>query len=247
MIALNKIIAVEKGVKSEAERRKTDLYHRIQKPELFSGLNRQYQPFLDEGERLPPESHKVQMRTSETIKELRDTLIRLWDVVATKDKGNRTAVANLTYRGQLLASDLPATYLIFLEKQLVDLRTFVSKIPLLDPAEDWELNEEQGVYATPPVESKREKKVIKTIEKAKATEHHPAQVELYPDTEAVGIWRTVKLSGALPPSHQRRLLDNINSLIESVKMAREEANQTEVEDVKIASSILGWVLGSYDF
>jgi len=32
---------------------------------------------------------------------------------------------------------VPATYLLFLEKQLTDLHTLVSKLPVLDASETW--------------------------------------------------------------------------------------------------------------
>lgn len=53
MTKLNQILAVEKGVKSDTQRKVTDAYHTIQKNALLSGISRTYQPVDDEGEDLP--------------------------------------------------------------------------------------------------------------------------------------------------------------------------------------------------
>ena len=50
MPKLNQIIAVEKGVKARTQRTVTDTYHACQKPALFNGFDKTYQPKDEEGE-----------------------------------------------------------------------------------------------------------------------------------------------------------------------------------------------------
>ena len=90
------------------------------------------------------------------------------------------------------------TYLLFLEKQLTDLHTFVKKLPVLDAAEAWAFDEATDAYSTAPTQTTRTKKVPRNHVKAEATEKHPAQVEVYFEDVLVGYWTTVKFSGALP-------------------------------------------------
>ena len=65
MARLNQIIAVEKGIKSQSFQELTDAHHALQKPSLLSGISRSYRPKDEEGEQLPPESTKVQVRAEE--------------------------------------------------------------------------------------------------------------------------------------------------------------------------------------
>jgi hypothetical protein len=50
-------------------------------------------------------------------------------------------------------------HLLFLEKQLTDLHSFVSKLPTLDPTAEWVLNEDTGLRETPRVQTHRTQKV----------------------------------------------------------------------------------------
>ena len=101
--------------------------------------------------------------------------------------------------------------LLFLEKQLVDMHTFIKKLPVLDPSETWISDAAQDCYATEAVETIRTKKVPRNHVKAEATEKHPAQVEVYYEDLTVGFWRTVKYSGALPARRVAALLERVEN------------------------------------
>jgi hypothetical protein len=241
MTKLNQIVAVEKGVKSTAYKRFTEIHKNLQKKGLLQGLSRTYSPIADEGDKLPPEESRLQLRADDAVAEAVGELVRLFDVVATKDWGNQDATAHVSVNGEVLLETVPVTTLLFLEKQLNDLRTFVEKIPVLDPSENWDWNENQRCYSTKPVQTQRERKVPKVIEKAPATKEHPAQTDVYMDTEVVGYWTTTKYSGAIPAERQKELLDRVEELQAAVKQARETANMEEVKQVKIGEKVLGWL------
>ncbi|WP_117213264.1 hypothetical protein [Allorhizocola rhizosphaerae] len=241
MTKLNQIIAIEKGVKTDAANALTQAYHGVQKAPQLSGIARTYQPRDDEGEQLPSESTRVQIRTGELIGDVRKALTRMFDVVATKDQANTAAKADIVVDGVTLAKDVPATYLLFLEKQLVDLATFVRKLPVLDPAEVWTWSDQAGAYATDPVKTTRTKKVPRNHVKAEATDKHPAQVEVYHEDVIVGYWTTVKFSGAIPAKQVADMLERVGKLSEAVKKAREEANGITVTDVNVGNALLGYV------
>lgn len=241
MTKLNQIIAIEKGVKTEAVGALTLAYHNLQKQPLLSGISRSYQPRDDEGELLPPESTRVQLRTDNVIAGVTKALVRLFDVVATKDEANTKARADVVVDGVTLAAQVPATYLLFIEKQLVDIATFVRKLPTLDPAESWSWDELQGAYATDPVKTTRSKKVPRNHVKAPATDKHPAQVEVYMEDVLVGYWTTTKFSGAVPASEVAATLERVTKLAEAVKRAREEANSVTVTDVTPGAALLNYL------
>ena len=94
--------------------------------------------------------------------------------------------------------DVPVTTLLFLEKQLVDIHTFVEKLPTLDPGEAWNYSPDVDHYVSESYQTTKTKKVLKNHVKAEATKEHPAQVETYTEDVVVGYWTTVKFSGAVP-------------------------------------------------
>lgn len=241
MAKLNQIIAVEKSVKGKAHGEITEAYQQMQKPALLAGISRTYRPKDEEGERLPPESTRVQLHTEEVIKTVSAGIAELFNVTATKDWANCEARADVIVDGAVLVAKAPVTYLLFLEKQLVDLHTFIKKLPVLDPSETWLFDQAQNCYATEAVETVRTKKVPRNHVKAEATEKHPAQVEVYYEDVTVGFWRTVKFSGALPARRVAELLDRVEKLQRAVKFAREEANGTDVAQHKAGDAVLTYL------
>lgn len=240
---LNQIIAVEKGVKASADRALTDAYHAIQRTPQLSGIARTYTPKDDDGDRLPPESTLVQIKVDDVIETVTGSLTRLFDVTLTKDDANCTARGDVVVDGQTILADVPVTYLLFLEKKLGDMHTFIAKLPTLDPAEQWSYDPNAGTYATDPVETTRTKKVPRNHVKAEATDKHPAQVEVYHEDVIVGTWKTVKFSGAIPATRQRELLERVAKLGTAVKFAREQANTQQVTDRSAGAAILGYLFG----
>jgi hypothetical protein len=240
---LNQIIAVEKGVKSKSFQDLTEAHHAVQKVALLSGISRSYQPKDEEGEQLPPESTRVQVKVEEVLRHTTATLTRLFDVTATKDWANCAAKADVVVDGRTLVSGAPVSYLLFLEKQLTDLHTFVKKLPVLDAAESWVHDASIDGWKTEPVRTIRTKKIPRNHVKAEATEKHPAQVEVYYEDVPVGYWTTVKFSGALPAQRVNELLERVEKLQTAVKFAREEANGTEVSDQVVGAAVFGYLFG----
>jgi hypothetical protein len=234
---LNQVIAIEKGTKSRSLQDLTEAHHNLQKTTLLAGIARTYRPKDEEGEQLPPEATRVQIRAEDVIRSTSETLTKLFDMVATKDWANCDAKADVVVDGKVLLSQVPATYLLFLEKQLVDLHTFVKKLPVLDASESWTFDLSADCWATEPVSTLKTKKVPRNHVKAEATEKHPAQVEVYYEDVVVGTWRTIKFSGALPARRVNELLDRVEKLQEAVKFAREEANNRDVTEQKIGATV----------
>lgn len=243
MTKLNQLLAIEKGVKSSAFAELTDAHHQVQKAALLSGISRTYQPKDEEGEALPPESTRVQVKADTTLKLITQTLVRLFDVTATKEWANCAAKADVKVDGTVLLPGVPVTYLLFLEKQLGDLHTFVKKLPVLDPAETWTFDEGADAWKTEPVKTIKTKKVPRNHVKAEATEKHPAQVEVYYEDIPVGYWTTVKFSGALPARRLYELLERVDKLQQAVKFAREEANGTPVIDKEVGEVVFDYLFG----
>jgi hypothetical protein len=237
--SLAKVIAIEKSVKSDASRRITDLYKDIQKPQLFMGLSRSYQPRAEDGDQLPPESVLVQKRAEDALRGAGEALAGLFDVTLAKDVANTHARASVVVDGTTLLADVPATYLLFLEKQLTDLHTFVAHLPLLDPADRWSLNGD--TFQTVPVMTVRTRKEPTPYIMYPHTDKHPAQVERVDVDKPVGDWTLIRYSGAVEASRQRELLARVTALRLAVREAREEANKVEADSPEVGATVFAWL------
>lgn len=241
MTKLNQLIAIESGVKTKAERAFTDLHHLVAKSPLLNGISRTYQPKNDEGDKLPSESTLVQVKVADVLASVADELKRLFDVTLTKETANAKAKADVVVEGAALLKDVPVTYLLFLEKKLVDIYTFINKLPVLDPASEWTEDSNNGVWRTPPVQTVKTKKIPCNWVKAEATDKFPAQVEIFHEDVIVGTWTKVDYSGAIPQSRKAEILARVEKLQTAVKFAREEANGIDVEDKKVAEKVFGYL------
>jgi hypothetical protein len=238
---LHQILAVEKGTKARVYRDVTDFHHQLQVSNTkLSGITRTYQPKDEEGDRLPPESTLLQLRATEVIERLRTSLTELFDITLTKDTANQEAAADIIVDNDVLATDVPVSYLLFLEKQLVDLTAIISKLPVLDPAERWEYDDVADAYTTSS-QTTRTKKILRNHVKAPATDKHPAQVEVFGEDTVVGYWTTTKFSGALPQLEVNAMKAKVIKLSNAVKSARETANSTTVTNRTIGSAVFGYL------
>lgn len=241
MTQLHQIIAVSKGVAGDTERKLTQAYHAIQKSGPLSGISRTYRAIDDEGEKLPSESTRVQVNAEDVLQDVAKIMSRLFDITATKDYANCEARADLVVDEEVLLTEVPVTYLLFLDKQLINIHTFVSKLPLLDPASAWTRDDNAAAWRASAVETTRTKKMLRNHVKAEATDKHPAQVDVYTEDVVVGYWTKTDFSGALPRARVNELLERVEKLQAAVKYARESANTYEVNDETVSTTIFDYL------
>jgi len=237
---LNQLLAIEKGLKQQVQKDITELHRVSQKEELYDGLARNYEPLDEAGEKLPPESKIVQQKADAILSQLAELESKLIDVVAAKDLTNTQAVGDIEVAG-LKIENVPATHLLWLEKQFEDLHTFISKLPTLDPSVLWHEDRSQNCMTTVPVQTHKSKKVPRNHVKAEATKEHPAQVEVYHEDVVVGNWTNIRYSGRLSVERKNELLERVRALQAAAKQAREKANMTEVVEKKIGARLMGWL------
>lgn len=244
---LHTIAAVHKGGKERAHAELTLLHREAQKPTLYGGQSKRYTPFEEEDQDLPPNVNElVQLRARDVLNSLRDVLTPLWNTEATLDATNQTANADLIVNGVTLAANVPATYLLFLQKQLDTVRTFIDKLPTLPTTDDWTFDSTVGYYVTPPVKTTSSRKVTVPMVLHPGTDRHPPQVVAHQKDVPAGTWETVRRSGALPTDVKKQLLARVNELQDAVKSARERANMTVVVDLTPASALLRFLLDEED-
>lgn len=244
MAKLNQIIAIEKGIKSRVYGDITELNKAIQKPELFNGFSKIYQKKDEDSEELPPERKRVQFSAPDVLRSVERSMTELMDVTARKDWTNCVAKGDVILDGMPIITGAPVSYLLFLEKQLTDLRTFVGNMPVLDIADDWKKDVNSGLYKTDATQTHRTKKLQKAIVLYPATTEHPAQTAMITEDVIVGFWSQVKQSGAMPKPDKDDLLQKIEKLLRAIKEARESANMNdEVSVPNVGGIVFNYLLG----
>lgn len=240
---LCQVLALEKGTKQKTLEAITAIHRETQDTAKMSGVSKAYRPLNEDGERELPEVSYVQVRAEDSLKAAGDALAKLFDITATKDYTNCNAKADVVIAGlsKPLIAGAPVPYLLWLEKQLNDVHTLVSKAATLDASEKWTFDGAQNCWATEPVDQYRTKKIPRNHVLSEATDKHPAQVQVFTEDVPVGVRTTTKFSGAIPRTRKAEILARIEALQAAVKVAREEANATESVAIKTGDPVFAYL------
>lgn len=242
MTVLHQIIAIEKGAKARLESSVTEHHKANQKADLFAGLKREYAPYKDDGDKFPAESVLVQRQSDKVLKAIAKAWTEVFDITAQRDFTNCVAKADVIVDGITIVKDAPATYLLYLEKRLLDVRTLIAELPTLDPAHTWTRDEGTGLFnsnETKTIKTVKDESVVITVQ---ATKEHPAQTAKMTKDVGIGVWTNVKLSGALQPARKEELIERVEKIIREVKFARETANATAVLPVpSVGDALFGYL------
>lgn len=240
---LSQIIAVEKDHKDKVSQEFTRAQSLLANSGKLTGIARSYTPYDENGASLPSESTRVQAKAKQIVTDVQTHLSALFDVVATKDWTNCAAKADIVVDGKVLLTAVPATYILFLEKQLAELLAFVKKLPALDPAFDWKYDSSQDCWVTLPVETVRTKKTKKSNTVFEGNQHHPPQFFVWDEDVPEGKWSTLHYSGAMQQSEINTCIERIEKLQKAVKFAREAANRQEVTHQHVGETVLQYIFG----
>jgi hypothetical protein len=241
---LHQVIAVKEGVVKRTHERLSRNHHMLAKPTLLAGFTKSYEPLTEEGEKLQGEETRVQVRVDEVIADTIECMTELLDTTATVDFANCEARADVVVDGQVVLTGVPVTHLLFLEKEMVKIHEFVKELPTLDPAEVWSPDEGQNCFRSRPIQKSRSKKVPRVLVKAEATEHHPAQTEVWHEDILVGYWTEIKYSGCTTAKRVKELLLRVEKLQRAIKFAREEANASEATARRLGEKVFGFIFGT---
>tara|TARA_R110000803_G_scaffold33627_13_gene73578 strand:+ start:433 stop:1194 length:762 start_codon:yes stop_codon:yes gene_type:complete len=238
---LHEIIAVESSKQKLAETLIQEGINTFtKKTNLFSGHTKEYIPFIETDALLVPEETIISETVEGKLEYVFKKLTGYFDLVLQKDATNQKAKSDLMIDGVLIASDLPATFLLGMESKFKSIRALVLSVPTLQPNIRWVGAGDQGehiVKTEKPIETYRTQKVETPIVVVPATEHHPAQVQVKTEDKNVGINRTQNFSSAITPLRKSQMLERCDKMITALKTARQRANGQEV-DMRVASKNL---------
>ena len=241
--SLGQTVAVERGARQRIEKARTQIYHTITTKQLFSGFDRTHEPYENELP-LPPEGERVQANAWELIGGLRKLYTEIFDITATRDFGNMNAFADVVVDGEILIENAPVHFLLWLEDQLGDIYTNIRKFPVQDPKEEWheDTSLPKGVKKTDTADTPSTKMTPKHLLSVSDSDRHPQQVlDKWNEHVRTGTWHRVAYTTALEPKMRDVIIERVLKLRDAVKVAREQANQTQIEDVQIGERLVEYI------
>jgi len=251
--ALHEILAVEQEIKANAERAKSNAVENFRsKQSHYTGQRRTFRPFAvdeskseDSSERLEAETRLVKT-VAEELRQSLESIGQAMDVGLRIDVANTEARGDIEVDGQLIAADVPATFLLQLEKRLKEIRQLCKEIPCFDPVRIWSADpgaDKKHVLRAEPVTTIRKQRARKYNVMVEASKEHPAQVDIVEIDEPVGEIRSYDWTGMVSPRTKSEILDQVDKLLAAVKTARSRANNVVVDkERKIAGSVIAYLL-----
>jgi hypothetical protein len=249
MAVLHELLAAEKTVTNARDRLAEDTDNKFRKAEnYFVGGTKTLELIGDD-----PSNKQVEA-AARADKELATTVVATLDyylgywakaesLLAQKNITNTIALSHLSFRGKVIAENVPVDELMGLEVRLTDFRKLALLIPTLDASRAWAVDasaQQPGTWKSilPTVTTKTEKIEFPVV-LAPATVQHPAQVKVSTGDKVVGTFTTQHLSGATTAIQKANLLSVIDDLIIEVKSARVRANSVGAvtPDVPIGQTI----------
>lgn len=209
---------------------------KILKSDKFEGLQKDYTPYDDEGQKIPPERKEVVTTVPDRLAWFAKKAQALIDFRATSDTTNCQAKAQLKFNN-IDFGQLPTTTLLALEKILEEIRDIYDTIPTRDLTKDWQPTQQKHLHKHGPITSyKTAKKTTATV-LYEATPHHPAQIkEIVEDTQT-GKFQTTYLNGMASPQQKADWIENIDQLIVTIRKTRMKANETQITPTHIGAKI----------
>jgi hypothetical protein len=241
---LSEVVAVQTATKQRVDQSLGGLVNDLRNPSLFQGLMKEYTPLDEEGERLTPEFAKVALTADAVLKRVTRIFTPLFDVTAEKELGNYDVLVDVKVDDEVIIEGVPATYLLFLEREINRLIPIVVNLPELAPTENWILDEAAGFFKTEPTQTHRTKKVDKALVLYPATDKHPAQTEKIKEDIVVGHWKLQKHSGGITKARKDALLDRLTAFERGVKCALGEANASQVKAKKVGEKVFKYLFAN---
>lgn len=243
---LHELLAVEGQLENQANKARQDLKNTFEKKvHLFNESQIIVTPVEEGGETVIEAQSEIQSTILKELAWISGFYKKSIDASASVAETNTVARANIILSdGTMIAENVPATYLLELEKRLADIKDLFEAIPTLDPAKGFRPDSArgEGFFQAREVVKARTKKIQKPITLYEATKEHPAQVQLVSEDVKIATVTERSWSALITPARKSELLSRVEDLSRAVREARSRANGVEVKKLKIADSIFSFLL-----
>jgi hypothetical protein len=245
---LHELLAVGTNLENQANKTRADLMATFDKKRHL--FEQKLVTFKSNEEGVAPVTEAqsdIQSTVSKELDWISSILSKDIDIGHQVDVANTTAKADIvTEDGETIATAIPATSLLQLEKHLQKFHELLVTIPTLDPAKGFsqDTTRETGVFKAREVLKSRTKKVNKPLVLYPATDKHPAQTQLVTEDVNVGTIQEQEWSALLTPATKGDLIERCEVLTRAVKKARARANELDIDvsTHKIGERLLKYVL-----
>ena len=248
MAKLHEVLAVDGDLEKTAAKMCAESVNTFtKKPEHFVGYHKVLVMFDEERANEEEEdSRDIVTTVAKRLDYNAKSMSKYLNNFATKEATNQVAKADLVVDGTVLIADVPATVLLGLENKLKVWRQVYEAIPTYDPRHVWEEDAEAGknIYkAKDPIIRNRTEKTHHSRIVAEATEHHPAQVDIWTQDSPIGKWTENRWTSMVSPKEKSDYLDRLDKLIRAAKKARQRANNTEAQKLNIGDTVFKFIHG----
>jgi len=245
---LHQVLAVEGDLEGTFKKVTNEAVATFQKhPDMFRGST-QILTHSDESRKIEDKTSHVKLETTvaDKLNYVAEHGITYIDANLQKEATNQHAVADLIIDGKVIATSLPATFLLGLEKKLQTIHKMAMSIPTLAKGIHWEKDKTAGdnVYRTKhATEKTRTAKSFQHKVLVEATDKFPAQIKEWEEQMPIGKFVDTMESGMLSTAEKSNLLARIDKLYYATKKARQKANETVVIDKTVGKEIFSFILG----
>lgn len=243
---LHELLAVETSLENQSNKVRAELAATFEKKRhLFEEKRVTFTP-LKEGLAPSTESQSdIQSNIRKEFDWIQPFIVKALDASYQVAEANTVARADIVLEDEtVIATGVPATALLELEKRVAEIQALVTATPTLDPAKGFQLDDQRagGIYKAREVNKPRTAKVKDVVVLYPATEQHPAQVQLLDKDVQTGTIQEQEWSGLITPATKAELIARVETLARAVRSARSRANTVEVDTTKkIGSKLLAYV------
>lgn len=244
---LHELLAVEKEKNNALNKLVADTHTKFKKFEYFQGHVKTLKMIEDSAQNNVIEQSAYEDRQlPTTVHETLDYVFQFWkqaeDITFQKNKTNQHAVADIVFRDEVIAKDVPVDELMGLEVRLDTVRKVFDAMPTLPAGVKWEPDNASGrpgswVAANKETTTKTEKTMVPVV-LYEATDKHPAQVKESTVDKTIGSYTLLKRCGAATSAQKAECIALVDDLICCVKQARMRANSVQASTDKIGQTIV---------
>ena len=247
MSKLHELLAVESALENQATKCRGELSDTFaKKRHLFEEKRVTFQPIAEGAPAETEIQSDLQTTVAGELKWIEGIIVKSLNASYQVACANTKAMADIVLEDDtVIASNVPATALLELEKRVVEVKTLVESIPTLDPAKGFQPDEMRGVgiYKAREITKPRTRKQKKVYIKYEATKEHPAQTELVDEDQLTGKIHEQEWSGLITPATKAEMINRVEILSRAVRRARSRANEVEVTRQQIGEALLRYVFG----
>lgn len=251
MAKLHELLAAEKTPTAAFNAVFEDTTKKFKNPtHFFDGHSKSLKMLIEDAgnkalEDAAREEKPVTTTVLDTLEYAFDLFGKAEDLQFQKNATNRQATGTVVFRGQDLLKDMPVDELLGLEARLMRVRQLFTDMPTLDATKHWvpDPNIGKGVWITKyPEDTVKTEKTMTPVMMSPPTDKHPAQVTAVTKDITVGLYTTVKRSGAATALQKAEAIKQVDELMIAVKQARMRANETVAINDRISETLVALLL-----